>query len=216
MFGVDGALLFQRRLGGALVGERRLHGDIALAHRAVLDLRAAVQVAHLQRQQLGQRPALLILERLVAPRRAGLPLQVADLPVDFIAHILQALQVLTRIGDARLGLAAALLVARNAGGLLDEGAHVLGLGLDDPRDHALLDDGVAARSQARAQEQLGDVPAPAARAIDVVVGAAIARYHALQRHLVVAGVGAADAAVAVVEHQLDGGRAHRLARGWSR
>ena len=158
---MDGALLFQRRLGTALVGQGRLHGDIALAHRAVLHLRAAVQVPHLERQQLGQRPALLVLERLVAARRAGLPLQVADLAVDFVAHVLEPLQVLARIGHARLGLAAALLVTRDAGGLLDEGAQVLGLGLDDARDHALLDDGVAARAQAGAQEQLGDVAAAA-------------------------------------------------------
>ncbi|MFM7625974.1 MAG: hypothetical protein ACKO7G_05805, partial [Gammaproteobacteria bacterium] len=67
----------------------------------------------------------------------------ADLLVDLVAQILQALEVLARVGDARLGLLAALLVARDAGRLLDEGAHVVGLRLDETGDHALLDDRVA-------------------------------------------------------------------------
>ena len=118
--------------------------------------------------------------------------------------------------DARLGFAAALLVARDAGRLLDEGAHVLVARLDDARNHALLDDGVAARAQAGAEEQRGDVLAAAARAIDEVGRVAVARDHALQRDLVVGGVAAADLAVAVVEHQFDRGGAHRPPRRRSR
>ncbi len=127
--------------------------QLALAHRAVLHLRAAVEVAQPQRQQFRGKRALLLLELLVAARGIGLALQVADLLLDLVAHVLQALEVLARVGDAALGLAAPLLVARDAGRLLDEGAHVLGLGLDHARDHALLDDGVAARAQAGAEEQ---------------------------------------------------------------
>ena len=123
-----------------------------------------------------------------------------------------ALEVLARVGDARLGLLAALLVARDAGGLLDEGAHVIGARLDDARDHALLDDRVAARAEAGAEEQIGDVLAAAASAVDEVGRAAVARHLALQRDLGVAGVGAADLAVGIVEHQLDRGRADGLAR----
>ncbi len=141
-------------------------------------------------------------------RLVGLARQVADLLVDLVAQVLQALHVLARVGDAAFGFLAALLVARDARGLLDEGTHVVAARLDDARDHALLDDGVAARAQARAQEQRGDVLAAAARAIDEVGAVAIARDHALQRDLGVAGVGAADLAVAVVEDQLDRGRAH--------
>ena len=62
--------------------------------------------------------------------------------------------------SAVLGLAAALLVLGDARGLLEEHAQLLGLGLDDARDHALLDDRVGARPEARAEEDVGDV-APA-------------------------------------------------------
>ena len=61
------------------------------------------------------------------------------------------------MADAVLRLAAALLVPGDAGGLLEEGAQVVGPRLDDARDHALLDDRVAARAQAGAEEQLRDV-----------------------------------------------------------
>ncbi len=103
-------------------------------------------------------------------RRAwlGLAGQVADLLVHFIAQILQALHVLARAADPCLGLAPPLLVTRDAGRFFHEGAHVVAARLDDAGNHALFDDGVAARAQARAQEQRGDVLAAAARAIDEI------------------------------------------------
>ena len=68
----------------------------------------------------------VLLQRLVAARGRGLALQVADLLVDFVAHVLRRSRF-SRVSAMRaLGLLAALLVARDAGGLLDERAHVLG------------------------------------------------------------------------------------------
>src|SRR5690606_30691015 len=125
---------------------------------------------------------------LEAPRLVGLAREAADLLLDLIAQVLQPLHVFARVGHARFGLAAALLVARDAGRLFDEGPHVVAARLDDARDHALLDDGIAARAQARAQEQRGDVLAATARAIDEIGRIAVARHHALERDLVVAGV----------------------------
>ena len=186
--------------------------ELALAHRAVLHLGAGIDFAQPQSQQLRGQAPFGFLQRLVAARSRGLALQVTDLLVDFVAHVLQALEVLARVGDARLGLLAALLVTRDAGGLFDEGAHVVGLGLDDARDHALLDDGVAARAQAGSEEQLRDVLAAAARAIEEIVRRPVARHLALERHLGVVGIRPGDLAVAVVEHQFDRGGAHRLAR----
>jgi hypothetical protein len=80
---------------------------------------------------------------------------------DFLAHVVEAVEVLAGVADAGFGFLAALLVLGDAGGLFQVDAQVLGLGLDDLRDHALLDDRVAARAQARAEEQIGDVAAAA-------------------------------------------------------
>ncbi len=111
-----------------------------------MHLRAAVEVAQAQRQHLRREPALLFLESLVAARGGCLALQVADLLIHLVAQVLQPLQVLTRLGYTRLGFLAPLLVARDSRRLLDESAHVLCPGVDDARDHALLDDGVTARA----------------------------------------------------------------------
>ena len=134
-----------------------------------------------------------------------------NLFVDFVAQILQALHVLARRSDTRLGLFAPLFITRDAGGFFDEGAHVIGFGLDDARDHALLDDGVAARAETCAEKQLRDVFTAAARTVQRIFRTAIARYLALQRHFGVTGIRAADLAVGIIEHQLNRGRSHRLA-----
>ncbi len=143
----------------------------------VVDGCAAVDLAQPQRQHFGSEPALVVLQFPEAPRLVGLAREVADLLVDFVAQVLQALQPARASRRRGFGFLAALLVARNAGRLLDEGTHVLAARLDDARDHALLDDGVAARTQARAEEQRGDVLAAAARAVDEVGAVAIARDH---------------------------------------
>src|SRR5438067_1762127 len=211
--GLHRTLLLDHGLGGALRGERLLHGELAPAHRGVVHLAAAVEVPQAHRQELRGEASLLLLERLVAPGGRRLTLQVPDLLLHLVAHVLEPLEILAGLGDARLGLLAPLLVARDTGGFLDEGAHVLALRLDDARDRALLDDGVAARAEPRAEKQVGDVLAPAAHAVDEVRRGVVARHLALQRDLAVARVGAADLAVGVVEHQLHGGHADRLARG---
>ena len=108
-------------------------------------------------------------------RGRRLALQVADLLLDLVAQVLQALRFSRVSPDARLGLLAALLVTGDAGGLLHEGAHVLRARVDDARDHALLDDGVAARAQAGTEEKVGDVLAAAAATVDEVGRTAIAR-----------------------------------------
>ena len=209
---VHRALLLERRLGRAQLGELGLQRELALAQRRVVHLRAAIEVAQLERDELRGQAALAVFQRLVAPRGGGLALQVADLLLDLVAQVLQPLEVLARLADAHLGFLAALLVTRDAGGLLDKGAHVFAAGVDHAGDHALLDDRVAARPKAGAEEQVGDVLAAAAHAVDEVGRGAVAGHLALERNLRVARVRAADLAVGVVEHQLDGGRTDRLAR----
>ena len=114
------ALRLDGGFGGALIGERLLHRELALAHGAVLHFGAGIDFAQTQREQFGGEPAFGFLQRLVAARGGGLTLQMADLLVDFVAHVLQAFEVFARVGDARLGFLAALLVPGDAGGFFDE------------------------------------------------------------------------------------------------
>ena len=205
------AALLDRGLGGAQAGDRGLERDVALARALRARDGLAVEVLELEREQLGPELALLLLQRLVAARGHGLALQVADLLVELLAQVVQAIEVLAGVRDAALGLAAPLLVLGDAGRLLEEGAHVVGLGLDEARDHALLDDRVAAAAEAGAEEELRDVLAPAARAVDEVGRLAVAPDLALEGHLGVGGVGTGDRAVGVVEDELDRGGADGLA-----
>ena len=139
--------------------------------------------------------------------------EVRELRLELGADVAHAGEVLARVLEAQLGLAAALAVFRNARGLLEEHAQLLGLGGDDARDHALLDDRVGARAQARAEEDVLHVAAAHVLAVEVVVGVAVAREHALHADLGVAGTRAADAPEGIVEHELHGGAAHGLPLG---
>jgi hypothetical protein len=116
---------------------------------------------HEPQQLLAQLHVLLVF--LVLRRHRCLRLELLDLHAQLVADVVDARHVLARLGEPRLGLLAALLVARHARGFLEEHAQLLGLGLDDARDHSLLDDRVRARSEAGAEEHVGHV-APAARA----------------------------------------------------
>ncbi len=153
----------------------------------------------------------LLLQLPEAARDGGLALQVADLLVHLLAEVVEALEVLACVRDPALGLPPALLVPGDPGSLLDEGAHVVGLGLDQARDHALLDDRVAAGAESGAEEQLCDVLAPAAGAVDEVGRRPVARHDTLERDLGEARISARDRAVRIVEDELDGRRPDRLA-----
>ena len=197
----------------AQVREHRVHGRFAARRFRIANARLQVQSLQTQRQQFGLQLALLLLEHLVAARGGRLPLQMADLLLHLLAQIIQPVQVLAGLGNSILRFAAPLLVARNAGRLFEERAQIIRPRLDDPGDHALLDDRVTAGAEARAQEQLGDVLAAHLDAVDVVVRGSIAADGAPQRHLVVVRVGAADLAFRIVEHQLNRCGTERFACG---
>src|SRR3546814_21179146 len=80
-------------------------------------------------------------------------LKVLQLLADLVVQVGRALEVLAGVADAGFGFLAALLVLGDAGGLLQVPAQVPGAGVDDLADHALLDDRVAARHPAGAEEQ---------------------------------------------------------------
>ena len=206
------ACAFDRRLHRALLRHGRLQGQLAFVQDRLPRGRLVLDLAQLQREQLGVCLSLLLLERLVATRRRRLSLQVSQLLLYLVAEVAQAREVLARLRNAALGLLALLLVPRDAGRLLQERTHVLGLGLDHAGDHVLLDDRVAARAQPGAKEQLGDVLAAAAHAVQEIRRLPVARDEALQRDLGVVRVLAAELAVGVVEHEFDRGGADRLAR----
>ena len=149
---------------------------------------------------------------MVAGRNLRLRLQVLELLVELGAHIVHAQQVLARILQAQLRVVAARTVLRNASGFLEENSQVLGLRLDHPRDHALLDDGVGAAAEPGAEEDIGHIPPPDVDVIDVIgSGFVVAGEHAFHRDLGIARPLAPRAAQAVVENQLDARAVDRLA-----
>jgi hypothetical protein len=210
---VGGAHRLQLRLQRALLGQtgvelqlrlRALRRDLALQRQRLV---APHQPEHpLARLAVG-------LQAAVALRNFGLPLQLLELCVELAQDVFDADQVLAGIGETILGLAAALLVARNAGGLLEEHPQVLGAGLDDPRDHPLADDRVGARAQPGAEEDVVDVLAAHHLVVDEVAGLALAGEHPLDREFGEAAPAAADAPEGVVEDEFDRGARCRLALG---
>ena len=201
------------RFNLAQVRDFGLHGSVAARHRGIANQSLQIERLQAQRQKLGQQPSLLFLERLIASRSGRLPLQMFDLLLDLFAQVIQPIEVFPCMADAALRLAAAFLVAGNAGRLLQERAQIVRPRFDHARNHSLFDDGVAARTETRAQKQLRDVLAAHLGPVDEVIRGTIATHRSAQRHLVVAGVSAADLAVGIVEHQFNRRRAQRFARG---
>ena len=120
-------------------------------------------------------------------------------------------QVLARVLEAVLGLAAALLVLRDTGRLLEEHAQLFGLALDDAADRALADDGVGARPQAGAEKDVLHVTPAHQLVVDEVARTAVARQHALDGDLGEGVPLTAGARIGVVEHEFDTGPAGGLA-----
>jgi hypothetical protein len=204
------AQLFQRALRLAHLRGLGLERHLHLLH--------FVRVARLRRLRLAQAregeqvvvQRQLRLQLLVLRGHLGLLRQVLQLCGELGLDVAHAGKVLARVFEAQLRLAAALAVLRDARGLLEEHAQLFRLRGDDARDHALLDDRVGARTQARAEEDVLHVAAAHVLAIQVVIGVAVARQHALHADLRVLRPGAADAAQRIVEDELDGGAAHGL------
>src|SRR5690348_980755 len=172
--GVAFAHAFQLRLDLALAGQLLLDLDLGGGQAFALAVVLALQTAVFQRAQLGFLARLLFLQRFPALGRTGLAVQVFELLVDLIAHVAHAVEVFAGGLDAAFGFLAALLVLGDAGGFFQMRAQFLRVRLDDLADHPLLDDRVAARAEAGAEEQVGDVAPAAARAVEEIGGLAIA------------------------------------------
>jgi len=126
-----------------------------------------------------QKPEHLLLEEevglefLVAARDFGLLFEFLDLRPKLGADVRDPGQVFAGIGQAILRLPAPFLVFGNTGGFLEENAQLLGFGLDDSRNHSLLDDSIGPRPETGAKEDVGDVAPSDVGVVDVVRGIAI-------------------------------------------
>src|SRR6266702_1305511 len=78
LLGVKCPLFLDRSFGRALIGERRLHRKLALAHRAVVYFGTAVEVTQLQCKQFGGQAPLLLLERVAARSESGAQEQIRN------------------------------------------------------------------------------------------------------------------------------------------
>ena len=134
-----------------------------------------------------------------------------QLRAEFAPDVVDPRQVVLRVVQPRLGFATALAIFRNPRRLFEKHPQIFGLGFDDPRNHPLLDDCVRARPESGTHEQVGDVAAAHHLIVDVIGRVALAGQHALDRQLGELAPLAADAAQAVVEHQLDAGAPDALA-----
>ena len=133
----------------------------------------------LRRQPLPAGSEQLQLPQLAAQlaellRLLRLPLETLQAAAHLADHVGEPQQVLLGGLQLALGLLSACLVLGDSGRLFDDRAPVLRLRADDETDAALLDDGVRARPDARAEEQLGDVEQPAGGLVDLVFARAVA------------------------------------------
>ena len=212
-----GELVFLVRGFVRLVGRLQLLAGLGLGLLELLDAGLVLaafgaDLAPAQGQQFSFKFTLLLLVFLELFCVSCLTLQGIQAGLKFSAQVIEPLQVFARAANPGLGVTAALLVPGNAGGFLQPLPQFLRLGLDHPRDHALLDDRVArAQAQAGAQEQVGDIALLALAAVEQVLRGAVAGEFAAHADLVVGRVGAGDLAIGVVEDQLHAGAAHRLA-----
>ena len=150
---VRGPHPFEVRLDRPLPCTGRLERHLLRADRRAARLRLPLEGLPAKGHQLRSKAALLFLEGGIPLRLRGLPLETVELLVELVAQVGQPGEVLVRLAHPALGLAAAFAVQGDAGRLLEKAAQLLRPGLDEPRDRALLDDGVAAGGRGRCRER---------------------------------------------------------------
>src|SRR5690606_1438622 len=100
-------------------------------------------------------------------------LQLFELPAELAQNILDPGEILAGVLETVGGFTPAFLVARHVGRFFQEDTQLFRARLEDARDHALADDGVATRAQSGAQKDVVDVAAPDLLVIDVVAAGAV-------------------------------------------
>ena len=169
---------------------------------------------------------------LVAAGGAGLPLQALDLGIELAQHVAETGEVAFGRLEPQLGLVAAAVQAGDAGGVLQDAAALLGLGVDDLGDLALAHEGGRAGTGRRILEQNPDVAGAHLAAVDAVGGARLALDPAgdleqvgvvelgrrgapaiVEEDRDLGGVAGGPAGGAGEDHVVHGGGPHRLVRG---
>src|SRR5690606_16472586 len=222
------ALRAVHRLGGLEMRlAARLHRRLELLQAGAVGLDAARGLVQFGRKlrmlranvvALHQPQQLLLLDMrgvqlLVARGDFRLGLEMNDALAHLHADIVEPGEVVARVAQAALGFLAALAVLGDPRRFFEKTADVLGPRLDDPRDHALLDDRVGTRTETGAEEEVDDVLAPHVHAVDVIGRLARTVEHALDRDLGIARPLPRRLALGVVEDELHACARHRLARG---
>ena len=205
-------LLFNLGFDGALLRTHGFQCRFLVADSGFHLLRIFIQGLPAQRLQLRANQAFFFLQDLVALGGLGLTLQVIDLFFQFVAQVIETIQIIAGMADTCLRLLAPLLVFGNAGRLFQKDTQFFRFGLDNAGDRALLDNGITARTQTRAQKDVGDVPAAATHPVQKIIGLPVTTDCALDRNFVIRGPLPTQLAVGVVEYQLDRGLSDRLAR----
>src|SRR5690606_6153483 len=201
---------FELGLAGTQAGDRGFQIVLGLGDFLVFTLALFARAGFFQQPQ-GKLLFLAIgLQFAVLPRHFGLRLELFQLAAQLAQDVLDAGEVLARVGQAVLGFAAALFISRHAGGLFQEHAQFFGARLDQAVDHALPDNGVTPGAQAGAQENIVDIPAPHLLIVDVIAAGAVARQYAAHRDFGIGAPLAGRAAFAVVENHFDRRARRRL------
>ena len=207
--------LLEIGLEASLIGKRGLELRPLILHESGAPARLLVVRPPLEREVFRLERPLCRLELTVLLGLRGLALKVCEPARELLAQIVQPIEVLDRVAHPVLGLAAAFLVLRDSRRFFQKVAKVIGLRLDDSRDHALLDDRIAAGSETGPVEHVHDVAAPAPRPVQPVGRLAVARELPAHRNLVVCGEAAPGSTFQIVEEELHARSAQRLARARS-
>ena len=209
-----------RRVCGLQLGQPRLYAAELLLdllppgtqRRLVGDL--LVQRLPQGGQVVGEEPepgvAQVHLDPGGAPGHLGLPAQRLELAAQLGGQVGQPVEVDLHRVQLPQRLLLALAVLEDAGGLLDERAPVLRLGVQDGVELALPDDHVHLPADPGVREQLLDVQQTAGVAVDLVLALARPVHPPGDRHL---GVLDGQGAVVVVDGQGDLGAPERRTAG---
>ena len=206
------ALVHQGKIGEIIQAKpeqrRRVLEDAAgvagLHARRLRDIRVGLEPAQMEQHRLGL--ADLGGNLPVADRLTRLLLQPFHLAGELADHVFDAGEIGLGGLEPQLGFMAAGMQAGDAGGVFQHAAALLGFGLDDLADLALVDEGGRARAGRGVREQQLDVARADLAAVDAIGGARLALDAAGDVQSLGVVEGGRRAAVGVVDQQRHLGR----------